>query len=471
VAPLIFVLDDRLRPTFLQWMGVGAAECHLIVDEAHHLPAAAREHHSPRLTLNSIQRAQREAEEFSDPVLAGAVLTSALLDALTRSLLAILEEFVRGEGEEAEPPDGLVPPGALQEELLSRLRVPTPTIERALRDLDQWGEVIREDRRKKGKLPRSHLGAVASFLRAWLATHDAPYVNIATAGANPALQLFLLDPAGALAWVGDFWSTVHMSGTLSPVAEHASLCGLAPERTTTLRLPSPFDPSHLRVVGIEGVHRRWAALQHDPGVVQRQQEAAYAALRQLKGRTALFFPSYSMMEEYLEEGFLHAAGRPLFVEEAGMTSAQVTRLADAFRREPRPGALLLGVLGGRLSEGLDFPGEQMDGMLIFGVPYPRPSARQQALIHYFDAKAGTGWQVAVHTPVGRALRQAVGRLIRGPDDRGTAVILDERIVRFRDHLAGLVMVAAESDLMSVPSPWDAGYRRADRLKGGPTGGR
>ncbi len=456
VLPLIFLLDDRLRQALQQWIGTGLDECHLVVDEAHHLPQAAREHHSPSLTSGSLIRAQKEAEEYADPVLAGSHLTTTVLDALLRALHALADEFVR-DGE-----DGLVPPGALTEALLGQLRVPSPTLARIAADLVSWGENVREDKRSKGRLPRSFLGAIGSFLQNWLAIQDAPYVHLVTGGENPALELFLLDPAPVLGWLGEFWSTTHMSGTLAPLDEHTGLCGLAPDRTATRVFPSPFDPSHLRLAALEGVHRRYEAVQRDPTATLRQQEAARDALTRMPGRTGLFFPSHKMLRDYLEEGFLHGLGRPQHVERADMDNAELGRLVDAFRRDPRPGAVLLGVLGGRLTEGLDYPGDAMEHMLLFGIPYPRPSARSQALIHHYDAKSGNGWMVAVHNPVGRTLRQAVGRLIRGPDDRGTALILDERAVRFHDHLPGLRMLRGVGDL-DKPTAVSTGYRTASEL--------
>jgi DNA excision repair protein ERCC-2 len=456
VLPLVFLLDDRLRQALQQWLGTGLDECHLVVDEAHHLPQAAREEHSPSLTSTSLVRAQKEAEDYSDPVLAGSHLTTTVLDALLRAVHGLADEFVR-DGE-----DGLVPPGALTEALLGQLRVPSPTLARIAADLVGWGESIREDKRSKGHLPRSHLGGIGGFLQGWLAIQDAPYVHLVTGGDNPALELFLLDPAPVLGWLGEFWSTTHMSGTLAPLDEHAELCGLAPDRTVTKRFPSPFDPSHLRLAALEGVHRRYEAVQRDPTATVRQQEAARQALARMPGRTGLFFPSHKMLRDYLEEGFLHGLGRPQHVERAEMDNAGLGRLVDAFRRDPRPGALLLGVLGGRLTEGLDYPGDAMEHMLLFGIPYPRPSARSQALIHHYDAKSGNGWMVAVHNPVGRTLRQAVGRLIRGPEDRGAALILDERAVRFHDHLPDLRMLREAAGLDEM-APVAQGYRPASEL--------
>lgn len=465
VVPYVFLLDDRLRNTLLEWMGTSPAECHLVVDEAHNLPGAARAHHSPRLTRATLLRAQKEAEEYGDPQLAKLTLATSVLDALLGALHGLADEHLRGDA------DGLVPPDGLDEALLRRLRLPTPAIQRVAADLERWGEAIREDRRAKGRLPRSHLGAIGAFLTFWMASRDEPYVQLVSGGDNPALEMFLLDPAAVLGWLGEFHSTLHMSGTLAPLDDHRTLCGLDAAGTQQLVLPSPFPAGNLRIYGLEGVHRRFEAIQRDPALVARQQQLARAALARCPGRTALFFPSHQMLRDYLEEGFLHDVGRPLHVEQPEASTADLVRLVGRFKAD-RGDALLLGVLGGRLSEGIDFPGKAMEHLLVFGIPYPRPSARIQALIHHYDRKAGNGWQVAVHNPVGRTLRQAVGRLIRGPEDTGTAIVLDDRVVRFHPHLKGLRMVAdlAEMELpgtaetaAGASSDAATGYRTADTL--------
>jgi DNA excision repair protein ERCC-2 len=457
-VPFVFLLDDRLRRTLLDWMGVPSTEVHLVLDEAHHLPEAAREHASPRLTATTLQRAQKEAEEVGDPVLAKTTPASVLLKAVLGALHRLTAEHVQGE-------DGLVPPGALDEELLTRLRVPTPHLQRLADDLGRWGDVVREDRRKKGRLPRSYLAAVAGFLDAWLATRSAPTVQLVEGGGNPALELYLLDPSAVLGWLSEFASTVQMSGTLDPLAEHRLLCGLDPATTTLLKLPSPFDRERLRIYGVEGIERRFEAIRDDPAVVGRQQDLARAILARSPGRTGLFFTSHAMLRDYVEEGFLHGIDRPLYKEAPGMSETELMALVTAFQRDATGRALLLAVLGGRLTEGMDFPGKALEHVLLFGVPYPRPSARSQALIHHYDRVAGNGWAVAVHNPVGRTMRQAIGRLIRGPEDSGTAVILDDRAVRFHAHLPGLRMVQGPDQVMPPGvGRLDEGYQTADRLQ-------
>jgi DNA excision repair protein ERCC-2 len=68
----------------------------------------------------------------------------------------------------------------------------------------------------------------------------------------------------------------------------------------------------------------------------------------------------------------------------------------------------------------------MEMAILVGVPYPKPTAKQEALRRYFDMRFGNGWEHSSKIPAMRKMRQAIGRLIRSENDRGVAVILDRR---------------------------------------------
>jgi len=97
-------------------------------------------------------------------------------------------------------------------------------------------------------------------------------------------------------------------------------------------------------------------------------------------------------------------------------------------------AALFTVMGGRISEGMDFPAEQLEIAVIVGIPYPKPTARQRGLQNYYDQKFGKGWEYTVQAPAARKMLQAIGRLIRNENDRGVAVILDKRAPRFHQYI-------------------------------------
>jgi len=120
---------------------------------------------------------------------------------------------------------------------------------------------------------------------------------------------------------------------------------------------------------------------------------------------------------------------------------------ESFKKK---GGIFFSVIGGRISEGMDFPSQQLEMVVIVGIPYPPPTARQQALRAYYDRKFGSGWRYAVEAPTTRKMLQAVGRLIREESDRGMAVILDERAARFKKYVE---VEEAEDVVQAVKDFW------------------
>ncbi len=83
---------------------------------------------------------------------------------------------------------------------------------------------------------------------------------------------------------------------------------------------------------------------------------------------------------------------------------------------------------------MDFPGSELEMVIIAGLPFPKPTAQQRALQEYYERKYGRGWEYAVVFPTVIKLKQEIGRLIRREDDVGMAVILDRRASMFRKYI-------------------------------------
>jgi DNA excision repair protein ERCC-2 len=112
------------------------------------------------------------------------------------------------------------------------------------------------------------------------------------------------------------------------------------------------------------------------------------------------------------------------------------RSIEGFKRG-EPEGVLLGVTGGRIAEGVDFPDEELEAVVVVGIPYPRPTAKREALRQFVEATVGHGWEYCVEAPAQRALLQALGRMIRSENDRGIGIVLDRRAPTFEAALPGL----------------------------------
>jgi DNA excision repair protein ERCC-2 len=66
---------------------------------------------------------------------------------------------------------------------------------------------------------------------------------------------------------------------------------------------------------------------------------------------------------------------------------------------------------------------------VVGVPYPHLSDRLEAVQAAYDEaydRRDAGWRYAVEIPTIRKTRQALGRVIRSPDDFGVRALIDKR---------------------------------------------
>ncbi|MFB6092109.1 MAG: helicase C-terminal domain-containing protein, partial [Haloquadratum sp.] len=90
-------------------------------------------------------------------------------------------------------------------------------------------------------------------------------------------------------------------------------------------------------------------------------------------------------------------------------------------------------LWGTLAEGVSFDGDDARTVAVVGVPYPHLSERMEAIQHAYDRtyddRTDAGWRYAVEIPTIRKTRQALGRVIRSPDDYGVRLLVDKRYTR------------------------------------------
>ncbi|GIQ80170.1 hypothetical protein KIPB_003684 [Kipferlia bialata] len=132
-----------------------------------------------------------------------------------------------------------------------------------------------------------------------------------------------------------------------------------------------------------------------------------------KGTVAVFVPSYADANA-LHTHIMHHVGVPavtssVYLEAPGLSLPQV---------RPR---LIIGVMGGKLSEGVDLRDEWCRLCVVVGVPFPAlgdPRVRARA-----EGEGGKEWYLGQAL---RSVRQTVGRAVRHTGDWGMCLLVDER---------------------------------------------
>ncbi len=176
----------------------------------------------------------------------------------------------------------------------------------------------------------------------------------------------------------------------------------------TKAIPSPFDyAARTRVFIVRDLAAR----------SMEQMAGATRALFEASGGGALgLFTAISRLRAVHGRiaGPLEQSGLPLYAQH--VDAIDVGTLIDIFRDEAD--ACLLGTDAVR--DGVDVPGGSLRLIVFDRVPWPRPDILHKARRAHFGARSYDDALARLR------LKQAFGRLIRGPEDRGIFVLLDAR---------------------------------------------
>lgn len=415
-----FVFMPQILARLVDWIGIPLHRTVIVVDEAHNLPDYLRDVQTFEYSRAALDLAEKEARENGDSEVHEGLTVTDIVGVLREVLGYAVKEYLIDD-------DGVLPPYFLEDELMSRLGMTSVSIMRIVQALEDIGDSIAERKKQRRKLPRSYIGSMGRFMRAWLTGSEDCHVRLVLGGDNPCFQSYCMDPSGASDPLNECFASVHMSGTLEPIDAYIRDIGL--DRAVPTTLNGFFPRENLLTLYSDEVSMRYE---------DRFIESNYARLRQLlydtvnsvRVNTAVFFPSYQFMDRMLDDGVASDLGRDIYYERRDMPQEELMEVFDSFRTSE--GSVLFCVTGGRISEGLDFPDKSLELAVLMGIPYPKPTAKMRAMTRYYDAKFGDGRLYVSIIPASRKMRQSIGRLIRSETDRGVAVILDRRAASLRD---------------------------------------
>jgi DNA excision repair protein ERCC-2 len=274
---------------------------------------------------------------------------------------------------------------------------------------------------------------MSEFMLKWLETvGNDSYINVASRYLNKdknktaKLEIVALDPSKITEPVfSSTYANVIMSGTLQPLEAFSRITKL-PQNTVQCIVPSPFPKEHVFSAVCLGVTT--AMEKRTPSMYQIMIERINEVAANTPTNTGVFAASYGVLNSLLAEGLENALEKPLFYERKGMSSKANEKMVQDFKAcGGRSGAVFIGVQGGRTSEGVDFPGNQMNSVVVVGIPYAEPTPRVKAQIEYYEKRfPGFGREYGYVLPAMKKASQAAGRPIRTLEDRGAIVFLDYR---------------------------------------------
>jgi len=449
VVPYIYIFNVTIRNMLFDWLSTSEEDIILIVDESHNLPNYIRELFSSQLSIWVLNSCINEAERFGNPSISNKNTTiTDICNILIDIIYGIRDTYIYGlleqglKTKQVSKQDAFIPSHEFETELISRLNITSRTLYDIISDLIAYGEKIQEYRQKDGKLPRSYIHSLGVFLEFWLNLEMNQYAKLVvddSSGKNPRIEAYCLDPSVGSGIIHRFHSSIHMSGTLEPLEEYRDSMGL-PKKTELISYPSPFPKENRKVFFTQDVTTKYSEMANDENMFKKINKYVLDICNTFPKNTMVFLPSFNILSMFKYQGSLEDINKCMYIEEQEMSQTALMELVSEFKecgtKEKDP-ATLFSVMGGRISEGMDFPAEELEIAIIVGIPYPKPSARQRGLQRFYDLKFGKGWEYTVEAPTARKLLQSIGRLIRNENDRGVAIILDKRAARFKRYIQDL----------------------------------
>jgi DNA excision repair protein ERCC-2 len=412
----LYVFDPAIRNSFMKHLDCYFQKVILVVDEAHNLPDTAIEIASSNLSLFVLKQAESEANKYEHRDLAS----------FAKLMREEVEKLAENIGKEA-----VIAPETIMEIVKKQGNISNPRdfFEHA----HEVGSLIKRSLLSEGKNPRSYIHGLSEFLLKWLETlGDESFLNVASKYITrekvmtAKLEIVALDPSKiTLPVFSTAYSNVVMSGTLQPLEAFARITKL-PENTLQLVLSSPFPKEHVLSTVCLGVTTAMA--KRTPGMYQTIIRRIGEVVEHTPINTGVFVASFDVLNALIYEGLDKALKKPVFRELRGMTSKANEGIVSEFKNcSKHGGAVFLGVLGGRTSEGVDFPGNQMNSVIVVGVPYAEPTPRVKAQIEYYEKRfPKLGREYGYILPAMKKASQAAGRPIRTLEDKGAIVFLDYR---------------------------------------------
>ncbi|MGB0653472.1 MAG: ATP-dependent DNA helicase [Thermoplasmatota archaeon] len=440
-------LFSDIRERSLEKFGLELGNLVVIVDEAHNLPDRIRQNHTHRVTPYLLDQVEGEARQHK------AREVQADLDALREALDALAAQAQKeGRAEDATLGGG--------DALVARLEIDdlhkafeaarnkgTLGLHRTLQDvIDDLGPVVAAQR--KGTDAQVHAEQLQEALEDWGRFHTGALRFIQWEDGQVQLHVRLLDPSvPARSVFQQVASAVLMSGTLRPPEMVRDLLGLEEERSTVRVYPSPFPPENRPISIAQGMSTRYR--ERGEKLWTRIGRIIADTAASTKGNLAVFAPSYAILRDVRHAVLDQAPDKELILEEQGLSKGERDAVLDQLEgaKRRRRGAILMGVLGGSFSEGVDFKDGLLSAVIVVGLPLAPPDLEVQATIGYLEAKfKGRGRAYGYTYPAMNKVLQAMGRGIRSPTDRCAVMLLDQR------YLEPTYRRLLPEDAPLIPSP-------------------
>ena len=382
----------------------------LIIDEAHNLPSRAATYYSPEITLQSLTdtteylRSLRMPESIEEEGL-------MIYQQITKNITDLFNQFSEVVGKKP---------------ILSKFD--KKFFQKVLKNQDQFILLYIEAYTSRQGFQPSKKDKVSEFalnLRQFstiLKESDSPEYSELLYIKEGKIKLLCKSAAPKLEkQITGFHSVIMQSATLFPLEYFRKMVGFPPS-AQKIQYPSPFPQQNRLYLLMPNFSTKYEYRRESYDLIA---ETISKAVNVKHGNYLVFFPSFSYLKAVQDEIETHSLSVELLVQERRMSERKRKIYLKKLQTSDKK-YLLLAVLGGIFSEGVDFTGDMAIGTFIIGPGLPAYTTEQELMQKYFEFKWSKGFEYAYRNPGMMKVIQAAGRIFRTTTDRGFVMLIGHR---------------------------------------------
>lgn len=240
-------------------------------------------------------------------------------------------------------------------------------------------------------------------------------------------------------------SSIFFSATLSPINYYIKMLGGDTSKDPYLQLASPFNKNNFLPLVANKVSIKYKNRDATYKIVISYIKNFISAKT---GNYFIFCPSYEYLDK-LKDMLRSDNQIKVYIQNKDMSDAEKIEFLEKFEKSPKITTLGLMVIGSFFSEGIDLVDDRLIGAIIIGIGLSKINFETDKIKEYFDKDNINGFLFAYLYPAMNKVMQAIGRVIRGENDVGACLLIDERFL----HSYYLELIKNKwSNFVKVSSP-------------------
>lgn len=418
----------------------------LVIDEAHNLQFLIRNLNMKEITLGTVRNAINEVNEFN--------LDRSFLEFLNKFekyMIKILLYLKENNKEDI--------PLSLKRMLEFCEYEKYEGIENKMLEV---GLKIRLRRMKENKAPRSSLYRLGEFLEDAIEKSGIEGVKLIANlkdNSNISIEIFDMRTKEIYSNIWNkFYRVVFCSGTIGPAKSFADIIGL--KSYASKKIDYKYNKENFLTIITEHLTTKGEDLSDE--MAKKYLNAIESFISSINENIAIFSASYRIQEKLIKYGLLDLVAkykRRHFLERQDIQGDEARMILEEFKKSSKSQkGVLIASATGRFAEGADFPGKELEGIFLVGIPFDRLTSKTKLLMHYYVKEYGRrkGIFYSYVLPAIRRASHVLGRATRSPEDKAVFILGDYRYKRILKFLPifsriNLKKVSSDEEISSLVS--------------------